>query len=75
VAFLGIPTDVIQVAYSSLNDLSTRVRELSALVECMKSLQKKHGVIITSDYEDEEKHYGCKVGYVPLYKWLCHEKI
>jgi len=35
-----------------------------------KKFNLKEGVIITQDYEKEEKVEGRKIKYIPLWKWL-----
>ena len=67
---LGKPVEVIQVSYSNLEDAETKEREISALIECCKSLGLKSGKILTSTYEDKENIEGCKVEYIPLNQWL-----
>lgn len=37
----------------------------------MKELKLKEGLIITGDYEGEEKIKGKKIIFTPLWKWLC----
>lgn len=67
---LGKPVEVIQVSYCDLEDKATREREVDALIECLKTLGLKQGVLITSTYEDEECVQGFQMRYVPLYRWL-----
>lgn len=45
-------------------------REMKGLLEAMKSYKIKEGLIITGDYEGEEKVGSKRVKYVPLWKWL-----
>lgn len=67
---LGKPVEIIQVAYSNLDLSETKEREVSALIECLKSFGMKEGKILTSTYEHEEKIQGFKIKYIPLYAWL-----
>lgn len=45
-------------------------REIDGLLETMKKFKLKEGVIITQDFEGEEKINGRKVKFFPLWKWL-----
>ncbi len=67
---LGKPVEVIQVCYSNLNDLSTREREVNALMECLEAVKIQKGIILTRSYEHRETHKGREIAYVPLYQWL-----
>lgn len=60
---------LIQVtAASSRNEI--KERELKALIKASKELKCRDLLIITSDYEAEEKIEGRKINYIPLWKWL-----
>lgn len=67
---LGKPVEAIQVSYSILDNPETKSREVSALIECLKSLKLKTGIILTSNYEHEEKVQGLIIKHIPLYQWL-----
>jgi predicted AAA+ superfamily ATPase len=67
---LGKPVELIQVANSNLDHEKTKQREISALLEGLKSLGLKSGKILTSSYEHEEHIEGFHVKYIPLYLWL-----
>ncbi|MEM7822264.1 MAG: ATP-binding protein [Candidatus Aenigmatarchaeota archaeon] len=60
---------LIQVCYD-LSDIETKKREIKSLVNAMKEFGLKEGLIITMDFEGEEKVDGKKIIYVPLWKWL-----
>jgi len=60
---------VIQVSYK-IDDINTKERELRSLLKTMDEFKLKEGLIITEDYEDEEKIDGKRVIYLPLWKWL-----
>ena len=60
---------VIQVSYK-IDDMNTKERELRSLLKAMDEFKLKEGLIITDDFEDEEKIDGKKVIYTPLWKWL-----
>lgn len=64
---------LVQVC-QNLDDLSTKEREVSALIKASKELKCKNLLVITDDYEAEEKTYGRKISYVPLWKWLLSVK-
>jgi uncharacterized protein len=67
---LGKPVEVIQVAYSNLEHPDTKEREVSALIECLKSLGLRKGKILTSTYEHEEYIQDFHVEYIPFHQWL-----
>lgn len=58
----------IQVCYELTRE--NKERELNGLVEAMDKFKLNKGLIITADYEKEEKVSGKKVIFVPLWKWL-----
>jgi hypothetical protein len=60
---------LIQVTYASARDEIER-REIKALLKASKELKCKNLLVITWDYEDEEKFDGKKINFVPLWKWL-----
>jgi len=61
--------ELIQVCYD-VEDLSTKERELKALVKASKELRCKNLLCITWDYEGEEEFKGKKIRFKPLWKWL-----
>lgn len=61
-------SELIQVCCDINYD--TRKREISSLVKAAKELTCNKLVIITSDYENDEKVDGRKIRFVPLWKWL-----
>lgn len=63
------PKELIQVCWD-VEEPKTKEREVKALLEAMKEFKLKHGVIITEDYEGEEKIKGKKIKFKPLWKWL-----
>lgn len=67
---LGAPVEVIQVCYSNLEHSDTKEREVSALIECLKFLRLKKGIILTSAYEHKEQIQEFDIEYIPLYKWF-----
>lgn len=60
---------LIQVCWD-VNLSDTRKREVQALYKAMKEFKLKAGLIITEDYEGEEKVEDKKIIYIPLWKWL-----
>ncbi len=62
-------TQLIQVCYE-LSDPFTKEREIKSLVEASKELRCKKALVITSEFEGEEKHKGLVVKFVPLWRWL-----
>lgn len=67
---LGKPIEAIQVAYSSLDNEKTKEREVSALVECLKTLGLRSGKILTSTYEDKERVEEFQISFIPLHRWF-----
>ena len=61
--------ELIQVCYD-INHHATRKRELTALAKTGKDLGCGHLIILTWDYEAEEKYSGEKVNFLPLWKWI-----
>jgi len=62
-------TQMIQVCYS-IEDFNTKERELSALLKASEKLKCNNMLVITWNYEDEEKISKKKIVYKPLWKWL-----
>jgi predicted AAA+ superfamily ATPase len=67
---LGKPVDAIQVCYSDLENQETRNREITALLECLQSLNLPSGKILTLSLEDTLLKDEKKIHLIPLYKWL-----
>lgn len=60
---------LIQVCYS-LKDFSTKDRETRSLINASRALDCKKLLVITYDFEGEEKMKGGKIVFIPLWKWL-----
>jgi predicted AAA+ superfamily ATPase len=60
---------LIQVCYD-LSDIETKKREVRSLIEAMKEFRLKEGLIITMDFEGQEKIGDKKIVYKPFWKWL-----
>jgi len=63
------PTALVQVCYN-IGDKKTKEREVQALWRAMQEFKLKEGLVITEDYESEEKIKGKKIKFIPLWKWL-----
>lgn len=61
--------ELIQVCWD-IRDINTKKRETKALLKAMDEFKLKKGLIITEDYEGEEKVDGKKIEYVTLRRWL-----
>ncbi len=61
--------NLIQVCFD-ISFEKTKKREISALLKAMEEFKLQEGVIITEDYEDEEKIRGKKIVFKPIWKWL-----
>lgn len=60
---------LIQVCYS-IEAPDTRERELKALLRASEELKCRNLLVITDDFEGEEKIKGKNIKYVTLWKWL-----
>ena len=60
---------LIQVTYANDRD-EINEREIKALLKASKELKCKDLLVITWDFEEEEKIDGKKIKFVPLWKWL-----
>ncbi len=60
---------LVQACYD-LSNIATREREVSALLRGGAELKCKNLLIITSDYEAEEKRGSAVIKFIPLWKWL-----
>ena len=65
----GKPTSLVQVTYVSHKD-ELEERECSSLLLASKELHCNNLLVITWDYEAEEKINGKKIKFIPLWKWL-----
>lgn len=61
--------ELIQVCYD-ISDEKTKERELHSLLQAMEEFKLKKGLILTKDFEKEERVKGKKILFVPLWKWL-----
>lgn len=59
-------------ASADVSHLPTKERETKALLTASRELRCKNVLVITSDYQAEEKHGNSRVSYVPLWKWLLY---
>ena len=64
---------LIQVCWN-IEDAKTKNREIRSLIKAMDEFDIKEGLVITEDYEDEEKEKGKKIKYIPLWKWLVENR-
>ena len=62
-------TKLIQVCYD-IRDYDTRKREIGSLLRASKEFNVRDLLIITDDYEGEEKVKGMGIKFMPLWKWL-----
>ena len=60
---------IIQVCYD-IYDFNVKKRELRPLLKASKELKCNNLLVITEDYEAEEKYNGKRIKYQPLWKWL-----
>ncbi len=60
---------LIQVCYD-ISNFETKTREVKALLSVSKKLSCSNLLVITWDYEAEEKIEGKKIKFIPLWKWI-----
>lgn len=60
---------LIQVCYD-LSDLNVKEREIKSLIKSSKELKCSNLLIITGDFEGEDRIKGKKIKFLPLWKWL-----
>ncbi|HDN83069.1 MAG TPA: ATP-binding protein, partial [Candidatus Altiarchaeales archaeon] len=61
--------ELIQVCYD-IEDVSTKNRELKALIKAGKELKCKNLKVITWDYEGREEFKNKRIEFIPLWRWL-----
>lgn len=61
--------EAIQICWS-VGDPDVKKRELKGLIKACNEFALKEGLVITEDFEAEEKIEGKRIKYVPLWKWL-----
>ncbi len=64
---------LIQVAYS-IDDLTTREREIKSLLKASKDLKCNDLSLVTWDKNGQDKINGKTIKFIPLWKWLLLEK-
>ena len=60
---------LIQVCYE-ISSMEMKEREVKSLLAASKELKCRNLIVITQDYETEEKIKGKKIKFIPLWKWL-----
>lgn len=60
---------LIQVCYD-IEDYDTKKREIKALIKASKELRCNNLLVVTENYEKEEKVDNKKIKFIPLWKWL-----
>ena len=66
--------ELIQVTYASDRE-EVQARELASLETASDALRCKNLLVITWDYEGEEKLGTRKVRFIPLWKWLLEQSV
>ncbi len=62
-------TEAINVCFR-LDDIDTKEREVDSLLSALKEFKLQAGIIITENFESEEKTGDRTIRYIPLWKWL-----
>lgn len=65
--------NLIQVCWN-IEGFEVKKRELKPLIEAMDKFKLKKGIVITEDYEGEEKIKNRIIEYIPIWKWLCEQR-
>lgn len=60
---------LIQVSYD-VEDYNTKERELKSLIKASKELKCNSLVVVTWDYDAEEKLSGKAIKFIPFWKWI-----
>jgi len=60
---------LIQVCWN-VTERKTKEREVNNLLTAINEFKLKEGLILTEDFEHEEKVNGKRIIYMPLWKWL-----
>ena len=60
---------MIQVCFD-IEELNVKKRELKALIEANEELNCDDFLVISWDYEKEEKIKDKKIKFIPLWRWL-----
>jgi uncharacterized protein len=63
------PVIIAQACYD-LSNIKTKEREVKSLLECLKDLNIKEGLIINTELNKEEIIAGKKIRYIPIINWL-----
>jgi len=61
---------IIQAIQVSYQIKENKEREIKGLLEAIQAFKLKEGIIITEDYEAEEKIKDKTIKFIPLWKWL-----
>jgi len=61
--------ELIQVCWNPSHD-RTRDREIRSLTKAMREFKQTSALVLTEEYEAEEKLKGKQVRFMPLWKWL-----
>lgn len=64
---------LIQVCYNA-EQVETKKREIKALLKASEELKCNNLIVITRDYEGEEKSGSKNIKFIPLWKWLLTSK-
>lgn len=66
----GIKIKTLIQACAKVEDFRSKQREITALVNASEFLQCNNLLVITFDFEAEEKYGGKRIKFLPLWKWL-----
>ncbi|MFH1438999.1 MAG: ATP-binding protein [Candidatus Woesearchaeota archaeon] len=61
--------ELIQVCYD-ISEPNTKKREFDSIITAMEYFKLNKGIIITKDYENEEKINEKTIEYIPIWKWM-----
>ncbi len=63
------PSQLIQTCFN-LDEAKTKEREIKTLILAMEEFKLRKGLIITDEYNAEEKIENKKINFIPLWKWM-----
>ncbi|MEW5760212.1 MAG: ATP-binding protein [Candidatus Thermoplasmatota archaeon] len=66
--------ELLQVCWD-ISSYETKEREVKSLLKAMKKFKLKEGLVITEDFEGNEKFNGRIIKFIPLWKWLISSQL
>ncbi len=70
---LGKPLQAIQVCDANLENEATEKREINSLLECLKTLKLREGLILTRNLRETRKFEGYTIQCLPVHEWIMRD--